>query len=162
MKIIDGHVRAMKQYQNNEGRIIDPDNNVEKYYTTICYAHSVATLVTLSFIQKDDPLAISDMKALDISLTDMVNATVNGNHCDFYTRPVIFAYELFKPFVSEERSKTWDKNIHSIKIEKLYPTYNKAEGNKWVLVHKVGEFLRSSNGFTSFDVCRENARVTAS
>jgi hypothetical protein len=61
LKIIDGQVRAMKQYQDDDGRIIDPVENVEKYYTTPCYAHSVAALVASSYIKKDDELALSGM-----------------------------------------------------------------------------------------------------
>jgi hypothetical protein len=151
LKIIDGQVRAMKQYQDSDGRIIDPVKKVEKFYTTPCYAHSIAALVASSYIQKDDELALSGMKALDVSLTDMVNATVNGNHGDFYTWPVMFAYELYKPFASEERLKSWDEKLSSIQIDKLYRTYNKAEGNNWVLVHTAGEFLRAKNDFTSLD-----------
>ncbi|MCP4366653.1 MAG: hypothetical protein GY797_00855 [Deltaproteobacteria bacterium] len=150
IKIIEGQVRAMKQYQNNEGRIIDPVDNVEKYYSTPCYAHSVAALVASSCIDKDDQLAISGMKALDVSLTDMANATVKENHGDFYTWPAMFAYECFKPFVSEERLKSWDNKLQSIKIDELYKAYNFTYGN-WALVHTAGEFLRNINGFTSID-----------
>jgi hypothetical protein len=151
LKIINGQVRAMKSYQDREGRIIDPVDNEEKYYTTPCYAHAVAALLASSYIDMADELAISGMKALDISLTDMVNATVNGDHGDFYTWPAMFAYELYKPFVSEERLKSWNDNLSAIQIENLYRTYNQTEGNNWVLVHTAGEFLRASNGFTSFD-----------
>ena len=118
LKIIEGQVRAMKPYQDQEGRIIDPVENEEKYYTTPCYAHSVAVLVASSFIEKDDELALSGMKALDISLADMVNAAVNGDHGDFYTWPVMFAYDLFKPFASEDRLLSWDNKLRSIQIEK--------------------------------------------
>lgn len=151
LKIIEGQVRAMKPYQDPDGRIIDPVENEEKYYSTPCYAHSVAALLASSTIEKDDELAISGMKALDISLSDMVSATVNGNHGDFYTWPVMFAYELFKPFASEDRLISWDHKLKSIQIENLYSTYNQSEGNNWVLVHTAGEFLRASKGFTSFD-----------
>ncbi len=151
LKIIDGQVRAMKLYQDHEGRIIDPVDREEKYYTTPCYAHSVAALVASSYIEKDDQLAISGMQALDISLTDMVNAAVNGDHGDFYTWPVMFAYELYKPFASEEQIESWDNKLRSVQIEDLYRTYSQSEGNNWVLVHTAGEFLRASNGFTSSD-----------
>ena len=151
LKIIEGQVRAMKPYQDQEGRVIDPVENEEKYYTTPCYAHCIAVLVASLFIEKDDELALSGMKALDISLTDMVNASVNGDHGDFYTWPVMFAYELFKPFASEDRLISWDNKLQSIQIENLYRTYNQSEGNNWVLVHTAGEFLRASKGFTSFD-----------
>ncbi|MDN5216926.1 hypothetical protein QQ020_32950 [Fulvivirgaceae bacterium BMA12] len=151
LKVIDRQVRAMLTYQDSSGRIIDPVEKTEKYYTTPCYAHSVAALLASSYIKKEDNLALSGMKALDIALTDMVNATVNGNHGDFYTWPVMLAYKLYRPFVSEERLRSWDKMLQSIDIAKLYRTYNQAEGNNWVLVHSAGEFLRATTGFTAFD-----------
>ncbi|WP_158655196.1 hypothetical protein [Flavivirga eckloniae] len=151
LKIIDAQVRAMIKYQDKDGRIIDPVENVEKYYTTPCFAHSVAALVASSHIDVNDSLALRGMKALDISLTDMVNATVNGNHGDFYTWPVMLAYETYKPFVSKEQLKSWDDKIHSIQVEKLYRTYNKPKENNWVLVHTAGEFLRAKSGFTNYD-----------
>ncbi len=151
LKVIDGQVRAMLKYQDSSGRIIDPVEQTEKYYTTPCFAHSVAALLASSYINKDTELAQSGMKAMDIALKDMVNATVNGDHGDFYTWPVMFAYKLYKPFASEERLRSWDTMLRSVDIAKLYRTYNKAEGNNWVLVHSAGEFLRAANGFTSFD-----------
>ena len=151
LKVIDGQTHAMMQYQDDDGRIIDPVDNIEKYYSTPCYAHSVAALLASKYIKKNDPLAESGMKALDISLTDMVNATVNGDHGDFYTWPVMFAYELYKPFVTEERLKDWNEKLNTIKIDELYRTYNKSEGNNWVLVHTAGEFMRAKSNFTSLD-----------
>ncbi|MBU3028405.1 hypothetical protein [Zobellia galactanivorans] len=151
LKVIEKQVRAMLKYQDSNGHIIDPVEKTEKYYTTPCFAHSVSALVASSYIQKNDLLAERGMKALDIALVDMVNATVNGNHGDFYTWPVMMAYSLFKPYASKERLAEWDRKINSIKIEKLYATYDKSEGNNWVLVHTSGEFLRNINGFTNTD-----------
>lgn len=151
LKIIEGQTRAMLKYQDTDGRIIDPVEKVEKYYSTPCFAHSVAALVASETIQPNEPLAISGMKALDVSLTDMVQATVNGTHGDFYTWPVMFAYELFKPFASEECVNSWNEKLSSIQIEKLYAAYNRVKGNNWVLVHTSGEYLRAKSGFTSYD-----------
>ena len=151
LNLIEGQVRAMLPYQDKDGRIIDPVDQVEKYYTTPCYAHSIAVLVASSYIGKDEVLAQSGIKALEVSLEDMRYARVNGNHGDFYTWPAMLAYELYKPYVSAERLKQWNEKIKDIKIENLYATYDKQEGNNWVLVHTAGEFLRASNGFTSFE-----------
>jgi len=151
LKLIDAQVRAMLKYQDKNGRIIDPVENVEKYYTTPCFAHSVSVLVSSNSIKIDNDLAISGMKALDIALTDMVNATVNGNHGDFYTWPVMLAYNTYKPFVSDAQLNSWNEKLKAIKPEKLYRTHNDPSGNNWVLVHTAGEFLRAKAGFTSFD-----------
>lgn len=149
LRLIDKQVRAMVRYQDEEGRIIDPVEAEEKFYTTPCFAHSVSALVASSKIKINDDLAVRGMKALDISLTDMVNATVNGNHGDFYTWPVMLAYASFKPFASTGQIKSWEDKIRSIELDRLYRTYDNPEENNWVLVHTAGEFLRAKNGFTS-------------
>ncbi len=151
LKIIEGQVKAMLKYQNEEGRIIDPVEKVEKYYTTPCFAHAVSSLVASSTIDKNDPLAISGMKALDASLTDMANATVNGNHGDFYTWPVMLAYTMFKKHASQQQINSWDEKLKSINIANLYAFYNQERNLNWILVHASGEYLRAKNGFTSVE-----------
>ena len=151
LNVINSQVRAMVKYQDKDGRIVDPVEKEEKFYTTPCFAHSVSALVASATIKIEDDLAARGMKALDISLTDMVNATVNGNHGDFYTWPVMLAYATFKPFASKEQLKSWDDKIESVQIDKLYRTYDNPKENNWVLVHTAGEFLRAQNGFTSND-----------
>jgi len=151
LSIIEGQVRAMVKYQNDEGRIIDPVENIEKYYTTPCFAHAVSVLVASSTIKNDSPLALSGMKALDVSLSDMAHAKVNGNHGDFYTWPVMLAYKLFKDFAKEDMLNSWNKKLKAIDISKLYAFYNQERNLNWILVHASGEFLRAKEGFTSFD-----------
>jgi len=121
----------------------------EKYYTTPCFAHSVATLVSAGHIQKTDPLFEGGIKALNESLSDMVEDRVNGNHGDFFTWPVMLAYENFKPFVDKGILKSWNKSLKAIDISKLYEFYNKEKAMNWILVHSSGEFLRANNSFTS-------------
>jgi len=149
LKIIDGQVRSMLKYQNSNGRIIDPIEKTEKYYTTPCFAHSVAILVASGYIKNTSSLAQSGIKALGAALSDMVNDSVNGNHGDFYTWPVMLAYENFKPFVSKDVLSSWGKSLQSIDISKLYEFYNKEHAINWILVHASGEFLRAKNKFTS-------------
>jgi len=149
LKIIEKQVRAMLKYQNSKGRIIDPVAGSEKYYTTPCFAHSVATLVSAGHIQKTDPLFEGGIKALNESLSDMVEDRVNGNHGDFFTWPVMLAYENFKPFVDKGILKSWNKSLKAIDISKLYEFYNKEKAMNWILVHSSGEFLRANNSFTS-------------
>lgn len=151
LTLIEAQVRAMLKYQDDDGRIIDPVEKAEKYYTTPCFSHAVSALVVSSTITSDSDLAKRGMKALDVSLTDMVNASVNGNHGDFYTWPVMLAYNSYKPFASDSQLKSWDKKLQSLDIEKLYAFYNQERNLNWILVHASGEFLRAKEGFTSFE-----------
>ncbi len=149
LRIIAGQVKAMLKYQNSDGRIIDPVDKVEKYYTTPCYAHSVAVLASSGY-STDKEMIESGMKALDIALKDMKEAKAPGGHGDFFTWPALLAYEQFLPVASRTRIDKWKSDIRAIQPGKLYAAYGKLEGN-WGLVNTAGEFLRARNGFTSMD-----------
>lgn len=149
LKIVEAQVRAMVQYQNESGRIIDPVDKVEKYYTTPCFAHSVAILAASGYL-KDEKLIESGMKALDVALIDMTKAKVPGNHGDFYTWPAMLAYEQFLSVAKKERIEKWNSDINAIQPNKLYMAFGKLEGN-WGLVNTAGEFLRAKNGFTNLE-----------
>ena len=117
--MIAGQVLAMRQYQDDEGRIIDPVEGVEKFFTTPCYAHSVAVLAKAGYpIEKE--VVESGMKALDVSLEDMAAAKAPGGHGDFFTWPIVFACELFDAFASDQRKETWSRNLGQIDPERAY------------------------------------------
>jgi len=149
LEVIEGQIKAMYPHQNNEGRIIDPVEKVEKYYSTPCYAHSVAVLAYAGKIS-DKGLIESGMKALDVSLQDMYNNKVPGDHGDFYTYPVMFAYNLFKKDVAPERLEKWDYLLNNLQPQKLYRQYL-SNHNNWNIVNFSGEYLRYKAGFTSLD-----------
>ena len=149
LRVIEGQVRAMRPYQNAEGRIIDPVEKGEKYYTTPCYAHSVAALAA-SGHTKDAGLIESGMKALDVVLADMAAGKAAGGHGDFFTWPAMFAYDLFQQYAAKERREVWTRNLKTIDPKKLYRAYQ-GNGNNWGVVNLAGEFLRHQRGFASLD-----------
>ena len=104
LRVIEGQVKAMRAYQNPEGRIIDPVEKVEKYYATPCYAHAVAVLAH-SGHSKDAGLIESGMKALDAATADMASGKAPGGHGDFFTWPAMFAFELFQAHASAETAR---------------------------------------------------------
>ncbi len=166
LEVIAGQVKSMLQYQDSAGRIIDPVTKKEMYYATPCYAHSVAVLSKANY-PADKDLIESGMKALDVSLKDLAEAKAAGGHGDFYTWPVMFAYELFSPSASAERKEKWSSLIKKIKPEKsysefkkpykayehgiFYKSFGKSWGFNWNLVNTSGEYLRSLNGFTDLE-----------
>ena len=163
LEIIAGQVKAMKDYQDADGRIIDPVTRKEMYYATPCYAHSVAALATAKHPAAKDLLE-SGMKALDVSITALAGNQAAGSHGDFYTWPVMLAYEMFGPFAKEDRKEAWRRGLSAIDITKAYKAYRKPYGaqdhlkfyseygikwaQNWNLVHTAGEFLRARHGFT--------------
>ena len=157
LKIIEGQVRVFQKFQNDSGRIIDPVVNKEMYFTTPCYAHSVAVLAASGYI-KDKNLIESGMLAMDVVTEDMSKNKSAGRHGDFYTWPVMFSFELFKGIADAKRYAEWGKNIEKMNPEFFYNTYLKF-GNNWNIVNTAGEFLRYKAGYTSLnyvDTCMKS------
>lgn len=148
LRLIAGQVQAMRAYQDPDGRIIDPVEKIEKYYATPCYAHAVAALAASGHTNDTDLIA-SGMRALDVSLADMVAGDAAGGHGDFYTWPVMLAREMLAEFASVEQTAAWTEQLRSIQPEKLYKALD-AAGN-WNVVNLSGEFLRAEAGLTEME-----------
>ena len=149
LKIIDGQVRAFQKYQNDSGRIIDPVVKREMYFTTPCYAHSVAVLAASGYT-KDKNLIESGMLAMDVVTEDMSKNWSAGRHGDFYTWPVMFAFKLYKGIADVKRYAQWGKNIEGMNPKFFYNMYLNF-GNNWNIVNLAGEFLRFKAGYTSLN-----------
>lgn len=122
LDVIAGQVKVMRQYQNAEGRIIDPVEKTEKFFTTPCYAHGVAVLAKARYpIEKG--VVESGMKALDVSLADMAAAKAPGGHGDFFTWPIVFACELFAAVASNQRKEIWSQHLRQIDPPRAYHAY---------------------------------------
>jgi rhamnogalacturonyl hydrolase YesR len=160
LEVIAGQVKAMHQYQNEEGRIIDPVEKVEKYFTTPCYAHSVAVLAKTGYPIEREVIE-SGMKALDAALADMAAGKAPGSHGDFFTWPIVFAYELFDEVVSDLRKEAWQTHLKQIDPSRynvyrkplspsdhrgFYKTYASHFANNWNLVNVAGEWGRVKHG----------------
>ena len=149
LQIIEGQVGVFQQYQNDSGRIVDPVEKVEKYFTTPCYANSVAVLAASGYT-KDANLIESGMQAMDVVTKDMSKNWSAGSHGDFYTWPVMLALNLYKGIADEDRLERWNRNITMMQPDKFYRTYLKFSNN-WNVVNLAGEFLRSKHNCTSLD-----------
>lgn len=181
IRIIAGQVKAFFPLQNEEGRIIDPaeekrDNGngtqrvhthgtmiidqtagKEYYYSTPCYAHSVAALVKAGY-PLDQKIVESGMKALDVALADMAAAQAPDAHGDFFTWPLVFAIEGFENVATQNRKEHWQSLLAQIEPSKAYfkyeppidPTnrtdfyhrYRPGWTNNWNLKNTAGEFVR--------------------
>ena len=159
LQIIAGQVRVFQQYQGGSGRIIDPVEKSEKYYTTPCYAHSIAALAAAGYTN-DPSLIESGMLAMDVVTEDMSKNRSEGSHGDFYTWPVLLALDLYKGIAEKERLEKWSRNIAMMKPEKFYRAYLNYQNN-WNVVNLAGEFLRFKKNYTSLtyvDTCLQNQR----
>jgi rhamnogalacturonyl hydrolase YesR len=149
LRVIEGQVKAMRAYQDPDGRIIDPVEKVEKFYATPCYAHSVAVLAHSGHC-KDAELIESGMNALDAATADMASNNAPGGHGDFFTWPAMFAFELFQAHASAGRRADWEGKLRAVNPKKLYRVHP-GSGNNWGVVNLAGEFMRHRQGFTTLD-----------
>ncbi len=161
LEVIAGQVKAMRGYQDAQGRIIDPVAKAEKYYTTPCYAHSVAVLVKAGY-PLDAGTAESGMKALDAALADLAAGKAPDKHGDFFTWPAVLAYELFKDSATPSRRDAWARHLQQIDPSRAYLGYRKPLApsdhhgfysayaspfaNNWNLVNVAGEWARLKHG----------------
>lgn len=159
LKVINAQVQVMKDYQNEAGGIVDPIRGNEVYYTTPCYAHSVAILISSGYTE-DKELIESGMKALDKSCKHLKEQWAPGNHGDFFTWPVLFAYRQLKSYADSTRLDYWTKSIAGVKPEKFYAFHRNYSMN-WNLVHAAGEFLRHKEGHVDInyiDTCLQHQK----
>lgn len=166
LEVIAGQVTTMSQYQDADGRIIDPHGKREKYYSTPCFAHAVAVLAHAGY-PISEALLESGMRALDVSIRDLFENTPADRHGDFFTWPVTWAWHLFQPFASAERKARWQEQLAAMPIEKVYSEYKRPFGtyehrefynaygkswsHNWNIVNATGEGLRAIHGLTSWD-----------
>lgn len=146
LKVIDGEVRVMRQYQDATGRIIDPVQKKEVQYATPCYAHAVAALAASGF-DKDPELLASGMLAMDAATTAMAAGKVADNHGDFFTYPAMLALTLYTKAAPAERVAKWRASLASVDPQKLYSV--RRGGNNWAVVNLSGEWLRVAAGLTT-------------
>ena len=144
LKVVDGQVRALRQYQQPDGDLPDPVDG-RTQFSPPCYAHSVATLAASGF-NLDAALLESGMRAMDFSVDSLAKgiSAFPDKHPDFYIYPVMLALEQFEKVAPKERLAAWRKQLAAIHPSKTYAAYGKADNN-WTLVHTAGEFLRGSD-----------------
>ncbi len=156
LEVIASQVKAMSAYQNDAGRIIDPVDKVERYFTTPTYAHSVSVLAKANYKMSSELLQ-SGMKALDVALSDLAENT-GRDHSDFFTWPVVMAVEAFSSLATEKQRITWKKKLAKLDRTKyhyyrepigvsdhrgFYETYNNHKAMNWNLVNSAGEWMRT-------------------
>lgn len=147
LKIVNGQILALQKYQKPDGDIPDPVDG-RTQFGPACYAHSVAVLAASGF-NADPKLLESGMLSMDFCVKNLAKgvAAFRDRHPDFYTYPVMLAYEQFQKVAPRERLAAWREQLAAINPAKAYVTYG-GTGNNWTLVHTGGEYLRSLQGMT--------------
>lgn len=145
---ISGVVHYFHHFQAEDGSILDPFLHKEFQYSTPCYAWAATALVVGA---GETNLLDSAALALECALTELAENRPAMRHGDFFTFPVMFAYENLRGKVPSERRKKWDSLLRQIDPTKCYSDilHGKHEAvHNWNVVAISGEFLRHQDGFT--------------
>ena len=130
---LKGVVEWFLPLQNASGAIIDPDH-AEEEYSTPCWAHAAATLVTSG--GRTDLLAPA-MLALNWSIHSLANGHCALNTCDFFAVPVMRSVALLSPLVAAPIAASWKAMLSSLTLATW-----ELPGQNWELTAAAGEYDR--------------------
>ncbi len=161
LDVVSGIVSYFRHFQAPDGRIVDPFVHREVQYSTPCYAWAATALIVSG---KRSDLLDSAVAALESALQQLAEAKPADRHGDFFTFPVMLAYEHLRDRVPLERRRKWEQLLHSIDPHRAYRdilTENKRSVHNWNVVAIAGEFLRHQAGFTdlTFVECHLEAQL---
>lgn len=155
LELIDKQVRCFMETQYPNGMIKDPVGN--STYATGGYTLAAIVLYNSGY-NKDKCILESAIKAMDYSVNWMLesvrlmeNAVYEKKKkpftmVDFYSQPILMAFEQFKNTVPENKINEWKD-----KLKRFTPNgYNLygTKSNNWPIVHIGGEYLRALFGLT--------------
>ena len=128
LSTIAGVVKWFLPFQNEmTGAIIDPNSHQEEEYSTPCFAHAAALLVSTGWSNLTD----AALRALTWSAISLNNGKCATNHCDFFISPTLRAFQLLTPFVNASLVSKWTSLLSTIRVQ----TYE-LNGNKYAnLLH---------------------------
>ena len=136
LKVIEGDVDYFRNFQDEQGAIIDPFKKIEWQYSTPCFALAAATLVVHA--GRTDLLEPA-AKAMDWASMTLSQRKAATAHEDFFPPQIAHALPLLKPLVSQERYNIWIDHIRSFDP---YATYRAGTGGgNWNVVALSGEGL---------------------
>ena len=144
LKLMGANLDFFRKYQNESGAIIDPVSKGERQYSTPAFAAAAALLVKEA--KRQDQLEPAT-KAMNHSLTALVEKRAADWHPDFYIPMLVHAYRLLKDVVPPEQSAAWAKQFRSIEPEKIYRM--DLRGMNWNIVSSCGELLRRKDALVA-------------
>eukprot|EP00048_Salpingoeca_helianthica_P020710 m.8030 g.8030 ORF g.8030 m.8030 type:complete len:685 (-) comp5156_c0_seq2:41-2095(-) len=156
---IAGTVEVFVQFQNmnasspSYGKIIDPYAKIEIQYATPCFANAAALLVRENYYSGDfaQELLQRASLAMEAALTALVFGQPKGDqgcaqgHCNFYTMPLMFAFESFLNLVPDATLQRWRSLLSQVNATRAYSHWPHQAGN-WAIVALTGEALRYLHG----------------
>ncbi|MBN1351512.1 hypothetical protein JXJ21_19015 [candidate division KSB1 bacterium] len=108
-------VRQAVHWQDETGRIIDPNVNQEWVHTTQRYASSVAPLIKLGRCMD---LLESCVRCIEISTTDLESG--RGRAHEFVPRDLVIAIQCVETLVEDDIVKRWKKRMGNYDPQQRY------------------------------------------
>ena len=137
LPLIAANLDFFKQFQRQDGAIIDPAQHKEVQYSTPAFALAAATLATHADRKDLLPLAT---RAFSCALTALTTHHAADGHSDFYIPLLVHTYDLLKETANPQTLSTWQSQFRSIQPEKTYRM--ELIGMNWNIVSSSGELLR--------------------
>ena len=151
LRLAAGNVDFWKQHQSSTGAILDyvesdakNPKGLEKQYSTPAFALAAATLIKEA--GREDLLDPA-IRALDFSLTALLNKTTANQHADFYISMLVHAHRILKTRVPAETAAGWKRQFNSIIPQEHYRDVT--GGANWNVVNVAGEALRRKEGLVA-------------
>lgn len=167
LDLIEGVVRGMIGFQDEDGNIVDPwyegdhifgltgspGNRKYTHYATPHYAHAAAVVYN-SGRDRSPEILDSAIRAFERSVLSMLRGRIRSDEVvwitgDFYPNALMRAYLHLVPHIDAERKARWDEQLAQIEAGRVYGA-PAARGN-WTIVAHTGEFLRAREGFAPFE-----------
>ncbi|MBE0343316.1 glycosyl hydrolase, partial [Paenibacillus sp. 28ISP30-2] len=115
LAVLEKLVRAYTPHQDENGAIIDPHSDSERYYSTPSYALAAAVLVK----EGRHDLLESAAAALTHSIACVVEERAPDHHPDFFPIMMMGAYRLLKNLLPEQAT-AWKQQLSRIQPEDTY------------------------------------------
>ncbi|WP_431089150.1 glycosyl hydrolase [Paenibacillus sp. 8b26] len=149
LAMLEKLVRAYTPHQDENGAIIDPHSDSERYYSTPSYALAAAVLVK----EGRHDLLESAAAALTHSIACVVEERAPDHHPDFFPIMIMGAYRLLKNLLPEQAT-AWKQQLSQIQPEDTYIfTMSKMKNPNrminWNAIMMSGEFMRAAEGIAA-------------
>ncbi len=131
---ISGIVQYFRAQQNASGAIIDAYAHEEIQYSTPCFALACSVAYAAG---SDATLLPNCTAALSFAIHELATANCADGHCAFFGKPIVLAFRVLAPLVSDAVRAGWVAGLAAVDPWKAYGF---PSGN-WGLVAAVGQFL---------------------
>ena len=145
LDIAERIVRMASAWQDDAGRIIDPNTGAVHKQTTPRYASSLAPLIRAG---RCEDLLEACARCLDVACRDLAEG--NGEAFDFWTRDLAFAVHCLEGKVGSERVAAWRKNLSGFDPQERYSYVTSKrspeELHNWAVYNLTGEWIKTALG----------------